>query len=78
MIVGNAKIKNLDNVRVIDAGDDFVFLQEAIKRRHLLGQIPYEDPTREKPSLPKRQKPKDYTEPDYPYKFVPDLAWPTE
>ena len=42
---------------------------------HLLSQIPYEEPPREKPVLPKRQKPKGYEEPDYPYKFVPELDW---
>jgi polyphosphate kinase len=42
---------------------------------HLLSQIPYEVQPREKPVLPKRQKPKDYTEPDYPYKFVPEPEW---
>ena len=40
---------------------------------HLLGQIPYKEPPREKPVLPERQKPKGYAEPDYPYKFVPEL-----
>ena len=30
---------------------------------------------REKPELPKRQKPQGYVEPDYRYKYVPDLAW---
>jgi len=39
---------------------------------HLLSQIPYEDPPREKPVLPKRQKPHGYIEPDYPYKVVPE------
>jgi len=42
---------------------------------HLLDQIPYEELSREKPELPKRQKPQDYVEPDYRYKFVPDLMW---
>jgi polyphosphate kinase 2 len=40
--------------------------------RHLLAQIPYEDAPREKIKLPKRQKPGDYREPDYPFKFVDD------
>jgi polyphosphate kinase 2 len=39
---------------------------------HLLGQIPYEKAPREKVKLPKRQKPGDYKEPDYQYKFVPE------
>ena len=38
---------------------------------HLLAHIPYKDAQREKVKLPKRQKPGDYTEPDYPYKYVP-------
>jgi len=36
----------------------------------LLSRIPYEAPKREKIVLPKRQKPGDYVEPDYPYKRV--------
>ncbi len=43
---------------------------------HLLKQIPYEDLPREKVKLPDRQKPRGYKEPDYPYKFVPELTWP--
>ena len=43
---------------------------------HLLTQIPYEDLPREKPKLPKRQKPKGYVEPNFPFKFVPELEWP--
>ena len=39
---------------------------------HLLEQIPYEKAPREKVKLPKRQKPGDYKEPDYQYKFVPE------
>ena len=42
---------------------------------HLLSQIPYKDLPHEKPTLPKRQKPKGYKEPDYPYKLVPELDW---
>jgi polyphosphate kinase 2 len=42
---------------------------------HLLKQIPYEKVPREKIRLPKRQDPHDYKEPDYPYKFVPELTW---
>jgi polyphosphate kinase 2 len=44
---------------------------------HLLHHIPYEDTSREKVKLPGRQKPHGYKEPDYPYKFVPELSWPT-
>ena len=43
---------------------------------HLLAQIPYDELPRKKPTLPKRQKAHGYVEPDYPYKFVPDLEWP--
>jgi polyphosphate kinase len=38
--------------------------------RHLLDQIPYEDVPRPKIKLPKRQKPKGYKEPTYPWRFV--------
>jgi polyphosphate kinase len=41
----------------------------------LLTRIPYEDLPRDKPALPKRQKAHGYVEPDYPYKFVPELNW---
>jgi polyphosphate kinase len=44
---------------------------------HLLSQIPYEELDRQRPELPKRQKPHGYEEPSYPYKFVPELEWPT-
>src|SRR5688572_115704 len=37
---------------------------------HLLGQIPYKDVPREKIKLPKRQKPGDYRETNYPFKYV--------
>jgi polyphosphate kinase len=42
---------------------------------HLLKQIPYEKLPRDKPILPKRQKPRGYVEPGYPYKLVPELEW---
>ena len=42
---------------------------------HLLTQIPYKDLPREKPVLPKRQKPHGYVDPNYPYKIVPELNW---
>jgi len=42
---------------------------------HLLSQTPYKDLPRERAVLPKRQKPKGYVEPDYPYKIVPELNW---
>jgi polyphosphate kinase len=38
---------------------------------HFLSQIPYEEVPHEKVKLPKRQKPEDYVEPDYPYHYVP-------
>jgi len=40
--------------------------------RHLLTRIPYKEAPREKVKLPKRQKPKGYREPDYPYNYVPE------
>ncbi len=40
---------------------------------HLLKMIPYEDLPRDKPILPSRQHRGGYTEPDYPYRFVPEL-----
>lgn len=39
---------------------------------HLLAQIPYEKPSREKVELPKRQKAKGYTEPKVAYRRVPE------
>ena len=43
---------------------------------HFLKQVPYEKLPRDKPKLPKRQKAQGYVEPDYPFKFVPELEWP--
>jgi len=40
---------------------------------HLLSQIPYKEVPREKIKLPKRQKPGHYTEPNYPFKIIPEL-----
>jgi polyphosphate kinase len=40
---------------------------------HLLGQIPYQALPREKIKLPKRQKRGDYSEPDYPFKYVAEV-----
>jgi polyphosphate kinase 2 len=40
---------------------------------HLLSQIPYKQVPREKIKLPKRQKPGDYREPAYPFKFIPEV-----
>jgi polyphosphate kinase 2 len=39
---------------------------------HLLGQIPYKSLPHKKVKLPPRQKPGDYKEPDYPFKYVPE------
>jgi len=39
---------------------------------HLLRHIPYEKLPPQDVKLPKRQKPGDYKEPEYPYKFIPD------
>ena len=42
---------------------------------HLLRQIPYEDVKQKKVKLPKRQKPDGYRDPDYPFKYIPELPW---
>ena len=39
---------------------------------HLLGQIPYKSLPNKKVKLPPRQKPGDYSNPDYPFKYVPE------
>ncbi len=44
---------------------------------HLLKHIPYKEVPREKVKLPDRQKRHGYEEPDYPYKYVPELTWPS-
>ncbi|MBV8428469.1 MAG: polyphosphate kinase 2 [Hyphomicrobiales bacterium] len=44
---------------------------------HLLSQIPFEEIPQQKVELPKRQKPHGYVEPNYPYRFVPELTWPS-
>jgi polyphosphate kinase 2 len=41
---------------------------------HMLNNIPYEEVPREKVKLPKRQSPEGYSEPDYPFKFIPETA----
>jgi polyphosphate kinase len=43
---------------------------------HMLNSIPYEEVPREKVKLPKRQAAEDYRETDYPFKFIPEMAWP--
>jgi polyphosphate kinase 2 len=40
---------------------------------HLLSKIPYEEVPREKLEFPKRQKPGDYREPNYGYKYVDEV-----
>jgi polyphosphate kinase 2 len=40
--------------------------------KHILSRIPHQEAPREKVELPKRQKAKDYREPDYPFKFIPE------
>jgi polyphosphate kinase 2 (PPK2 family) len=45
---------------------------------HLLQHLPYEDLPREKVKLPDRQKAHGYKEPDYPYKLVQELTWPSK
>jgi polyphosphate kinase 2 len=44
---------------------------------HILKHIPHEGLPREKVKLPDRQKAHGYKEPDYPYKYVPELTWPS-
>jgi len=44
---------------------------------HLLKHIPYEEVPRAKVKLPDRQKAHGYEDPGYPYKFVPELTWPS-
>jgi polyphosphate kinase 2 len=39
---------------------------------HFLSLIPYVEVPREELDFPKRQKPGDYVEPNYPFKYVPD------
>jgi polyphosphate kinase 2 len=41
---------------------------------HLLSKIPYDEAPREKVKLPKRQKNPKYKSPDYPFKFIPEVA----
>jgi polyphosphate kinase 2 len=40
---------------------------------HLLASIPYKEVPREKVKLPKRQKPGEYREPEYQFKFIPEI-----
>lgn len=41
--------------------------------RHILSRIPYKEAPREKVKLPKRQKVGGYREPEYPFKFIPEV-----
>jgi len=41
---------------------------------HLLSKVPYKKAPREKVKLPNRQKDRKYREPDYPYKYVPEVS----
>jgi hypothetical protein len=45
---------------------------------HLLKHIPYEALKHERVKLPDRQKAHCYKDPEYPYKFVPELTWPSK
>jgi polyphosphate kinase 2 len=45
---------------------------------HFLRHVPYQDVPHKKVKLPERQKPQGYVEPDYPYKIVTELAWPSQ
>jgi polyphosphate kinase 2 len=45
---------------------------------HLLHHIPYEAMPKEKVKLPKRQGDHGYREPEYPFKFVPEVAWASD
>ena len=42
----------------------------------MLNNIPYEEVPGEKVKLPKRQSSEGYRESDYPFKFIPEMAWP--
>jgi polyphosphate kinase 2 len=44
---------------------------------HLLRHVPYQEMPRNDVKLPARQKAQGYKEPDHPYKFVPELKWPS-
>ena len=43
---------------------------------HILWHVPYDALPREKIKLPDRQKVHGYQEPDFPYKYIPEMAWP--
>ena len=40
---------------------------------HILSKIPYEEPSRSKVKLPKRQEPGDFEESDYPFRIIPEV-----
>ena len=67
-----------DNGRI--AVSDRLILRRDRKRRarlnvlsHILSKIPNEEPPRAKVELPKRQHRGDYKDPDYPFRFVPEV-----
>ena len=39
---------------------------------HFLGQIPYKEVPREDIKIPPRQRSNGYTEPDYPFRYIPE------
>ncbi len=41
---------------------------------HLLSQVPYEEVPRKPVKFPKRQDEGDYVEPDYPYRWIPEVS----
>jgi polyphosphate kinase 2 len=45
---------------------------------HLLRHVAYEEAPKKKIKLPERQKAHGYVEPDYPFKYVTELAWPQQ
>jgi polyphosphate kinase len=45
---------------------------------HILSHVPYKELPLSKMALPKRQAPHGYKEPNYPYRFVPQLSWTSE
>jgi hypothetical protein len=40
---------------------------------HILSKIPYEEPSRSKVELPKRQERGDYKDSDYPFRMIPKV-----
>src|SRR5262249_52215353 len=46
--------------------------------RHFLDHFSYEKTAKKKVKLPNRQPRRDYKEPDYPFKFIPEHDWTAE